>query len=246
MGREHGLGAPGDALRPVPASRIKKNRSRAKEPPKIKPVADDVVDKTLPYLPSPIAAMVRLQRLTGMRPGGVCAMRPCDIDTSHDVWVYVPWEYKSDHHEDCQRFVPFGPKSQSILVPYLIDAEDNPEKWLFSPKESMSERHRKARKHRKTKVQPSQQDRRKPNPKCLPKEKYDKDAYCRAIRRAARKAGVPHWSPNQLRHSALTERRAKEGVEAAQLMGNHKNVQITEIYAEKDIAKALELARKYG
>lgn len=224
---------------------IKKGRSRAKELPKIKPVDDEVVEETLPFLPSPVAAMVRLQRLTAMRPGEVRAMRACDIDTTQDEWFYIPWEHKTEHH-DIPRMICLGPKCQAILTPYLMDRADDPEKWLFSPREAMAERHAKARERRKTPVQPSQLDRSKPNPQRLPGEQYTKDSYRRAIQRAAEKAGIQRWFPNQLRHTALTAIRAKEGVEAAQVMASHKNIQVTEIYAEKDISKARELARKYA
>ena len=224
---------------------LKKGKTRAIELPPVKPVADEAVEKTLPFLPSPVAAMVRLQRLTGMRPGEVRAMRLCDIDTTPAEWLYIPWEHKTEHH-DCPRLIALGPQSQSILMPWLIDRADSPEKWLFSPADSMAERHAKARECRKTKVQPSQRDRSKAKPKTQPGDQYTTDSYRRVIRRAAERAGVPHWFPNQLRHSALTAIRAKEGIEAAQVMANHKNVQITEIYAEKDVKKACELARKWG
>ena len=158
----------------------------------------------------------------------------------------IPYEHKTEHHEDCPRLIVLGERSQSILTPYLMDCQDTPEKWLFSPKESVTERKTKLREKRKTKVQPSQVDRRKPNPKRPIKDQYSKESYRRCIARAAQKAGVPHWFPNQLRHTALTAIRAMEGIEAAQVMANHKNIAVTEIYAEKDIAKARELARKYG
>ncbi len=105
---------------------IKKGRSRAKELPKVKPVDDEEVEKTLPFLPSPVAAMVRLQRLTGMRPGEVRQMRACDIDCSGNVWNYIPWEHKTEHH-DLPRLVCLGPKCQAILTPYLMDRENKPE-----------------------------------------------------------------------------------------------------------------------
>ena len=66
---------------------LKKGRSKAKELPRIKPVADDVVDKTLPFLPSVVVAMVKLQRLAGMRPGEVRSMRFCDIITDDTEWL---------------------------------------------------------------------------------------------------------------------------------------------------------------
>ena len=52
------------------------------------PVADELVDATLPHLPVVIADMVRFQRLTGCRPGEVCQLRPCDVDRSGEMWEY--------------------------------------------------------------------------------------------------------------------------------------------------------------
>ncbi len=54
------------------------------------PVEDSTVEATLPYLSAVVADMIRLQRLTGMRPGEVCAVRPCDVDRSEEVWTYRP------------------------------------------------------------------------------------------------------------------------------------------------------------
>ncbi len=224
---------------------LKKGRTKVIELPPIKPVSDDVVEKTLPFLASPLVAMIRLQRLTGMRPGEVRSMRACDIDRSREEWIYIPWEHKTEHL-DCPRLIALGPQCQAILTPWLIDREQEPERWLFSPRDSATEIQAKKRAARKTKVQPSQRDRRKAKPKRTPGDQYMADSYGRAIRRAVQKAGVPHWFPNQLRYTALTAIRAMEGVEAAQVMANHKNIAVTEIYAEKDIAKARELARKYG
>lgn len=45
------------------------------EPPEgdpVEPVDDAVVEATLPHLPVVVADMVRLQRLTGARPGDIC------------------------------------------------------------------------------------------------------------------------------------------------------------------------------
>ena len=55
---------------------LRKGRSAARETEPIRPVADETVDATLPHLPPIVADMVRLQRLTGCRPGEVCIVRP--------------------------------------------------------------------------------------------------------------------------------------------------------------------------
>jgi hypothetical protein len=48
---------------------LRRGRSIAKEGKRIQPVSDDIISGTLPFLNSHLAAMVRLQRLTGARSG---------------------------------------------------------------------------------------------------------------------------------------------------------------------------------
>src|SRR5436305_1074848 len=50
---------------------LKKGRTAARETEPVRPVADEVVDKTLRFASRQVAAMARLQRLTGMRSGEV-------------------------------------------------------------------------------------------------------------------------------------------------------------------------------
>jgi integrase len=76
------------ALRAVSGLQI--GRTAAREMPPVKPVDVALVEATLPHLPRQVAAMARLQLLTGMRPGEVCIVRTCDLDRSGDVWVYRP------------------------------------------------------------------------------------------------------------------------------------------------------------
>jgi integrase len=68
------------ALNALPG--LRKGRTTAREPEPVKPVADTVVNATLPRLPEVVADMVRFQRLTGCRPAEVCILRPCDVDMS--------------------------------------------------------------------------------------------------------------------------------------------------------------------
>ena len=46
--------------------------------------------------PPQIAAMIQLQRLTGMRPDEATIMRPCDIDRTDEIWLYVPQGHKME------------------------------------------------------------------------------------------------------------------------------------------------------
>ncbi len=61
---------------------LKKGRTEAHESQPVKPVSNELVAVTLPYLPPVVADMVRLHRLTGCRSGEICLLRPCDVDRS--------------------------------------------------------------------------------------------------------------------------------------------------------------------
>lgn len=75
---------------------------------------------------------------------------------------------------------------------------------------------------------------------------YTKDSYAKAVKRAAKRAGVPHWSPNQLRHTRGSEIRRRYGVEAASTVLGHSNLQTTEIYAERNLAMAERIMQETG
>ena len=83
------------ALTAVPG--LRQGRSSAKESEPIGPVADEVVEATLPHAPAVVRDMVRFQRATGCRPGEVCAIRPGDVNTSHDPWIYTPGTHKTQY-----------------------------------------------------------------------------------------------------------------------------------------------------
>ena len=79
-----------------------------------------------------VADMVRLQRITGMRPAEVCQLRPGEIDRTGEVWLYRPRSHKTQH---CgrERNVPLGPRAQAIVLRYLArDAAD----YCFRPCDS--------------------------------------------------------------------------------------------------------------
>ncbi len=98
------------------------------------------------------------------------------------------------------------------------------------------------RKKRKSKVQPSQKNRKKAEPKRQPGLKYSSPSYYRAIQAAAKRAGVPRWYPYQLRHTAATVVRETLGVEAAAALLGHARTDMTEVYAKIGLDKAIEAA----
>ena len=229
---------------------LKRGRTIAREPEPIGPVSDDVVDATLPHLPPVVADMVRFQRLVGCRPTELCMIRPCDVDTKAEVWCYVPESHKTEHRGR-ERRIFIGPKGQDVLRPYLLRGHQS---YCFSPTESRRRQCARMRANRKTKVQPSQIDRSKRRPQRTPGDRYCKDAYNRAIRRAVDKANklredcskLPHWHPNQLRHSAATSIRKQYGLEAAQVTLGHARADVTQVYAERDFNLAKRIMREVG
>ena len=75
-----------EGVRTVGGLRFGRTEARETEP--VKPVPDAWVEAVLPYMSRQVAAMVNVQRLTGMRPCEVVIMRACDIDMSGDIWIY--------------------------------------------------------------------------------------------------------------------------------------------------------------
>ena len=84
-------------------------------------------------------------------------------------------------------------------------------------------------------------DRKRP-----PGESYTTASYRRAIHRACRLAKVDKWSPNQLRHSAATRIRKKHGIEVARIVLGHTTLATTQVYAEADLTKALDVMSQFG
>jgi integrase len=60
------------------------------------------------------------------------------------------------------------------------------------------------------------------------------------------KAGVPHWSPNQLRHNAATKVRRECGLDVARAVLGHSSPAMTLVYAEMDATKAAEAMERLG
>jgi integrase len=238
---------------------LRYGRTKARETEPVKPVPDLYVAVILPFVTPHVAAMIKIQRLCGMRSSEVVIMRPCDIDTSEDVWIYEVPDHKT-RWRGHRKLVPLGPEAQRILKPFL---QRDPEAFLFSPREANKWRleHRPPYhgRQRKTPLYPSEvrrrekvkQARRRRKPKRPKRERYDTDSYRRAIEyrlKKAAKAGVvvPHWHPHQLKHNRGTEVRKRYGIEAAQVSLGHARADVTQVYAEKNLELAKRIAREMG
>lgn len=203
---------------------LKRGRSDAAESSPVKPVPDAYVEAILPHVSRQVAGMIRLQCLTGMRPESVVEVRGCDLDTTGSVWECRPASHKTQHF-NIDLVIYLGPQAQQTLRPFLRPDLQSP---LFSPAEARAEQNARRREERRSPITPSQAARRpKNNPGRPPGNKYSVDSYRRCIERACLLAGVPKWTPGRLRHNAATRLRKEFGLEAAQTVLGHTNVETT-------------------
>jgi integrase len=137
-------------LKAVPG--LRRGRSQARESEPVRPVSDAFVEAVRPFVSRQVWAMVQLQLFTGMRPGEVCIMRTCDLDTSGRVWIYTPESHKTQHHGR-ERRIYIGPRAQEILKPWLRTELGA---FLFCPAEAMGEHRAELRRARQTPLTPTQ------------------------------------------------------------------------------------------
>ena len=84
----------------------------------------------------------------------------------------------------------------------------------------------------------------KPNSDAL---RYSIGIYRQAIKRATERAGVPKWTPNQLRHAAATRIKKKaRDIDAARMVLGHSSSATTEVYVDRDLRGAGEVMRRLG
>ncbi|MFO0822846.1 MAG: tyrosine-type recombinase/integrase [Gemmataceae bacterium] len=228
---------------------LKRGKSEARETPRVRPVTEEHINAVLPLVPPTVRAMIEVQRLCGCRPQDVVQMRACDIDTSTDVWEYRPARFKTEHHNDdgnpaLDRIVYVGPKAQAILKPFITNDAGA---YFFSPRRSEAIRNAARKQNRQSPMTPSQAQRKPIGRAKAPLHKhYPVGSYRQAIRRACVRAGILVWVPNQLRHTRLTEIRKQYGLEASRVVGGHREVGVTQIYAEQDRDLARQVMEKVG
>lgn len=248
---------------------LKRGRCEVRDTSPVVPVPDAIVDATIKAAPRQIAAMIELQRLTGMRPGEIVLMRTSDIDMTGQVWIYTPAEHKMEHH-DRGRLIHFGPQAQQVIGPFL---RNDLSAFIFDPREVQADRQSARRAARRSPMTPSQWARgKKACPKRTPGNRYTTSSYAHAISFACDQA-FPHplldtmsfarlspeqrkevkqwrkehrWSPNRLRHNAATYLRKQFGIEAARVVLGHKSAEVTEIYAERDLSHAADIMKRVG
>lgn len=199
---------------------LPKGRSEAHDTDPVRPAPDEAIEAVKAIVHRRVRVKIELQILTGMRPGEVCIMRTCDLDRSKPVWIYMPYEHKTEH-KGKTRTIPLGPKAQALVAEFLDDAD--PERLMFA-------RPIASRKFRNGLASPVGLA----------------TSYRLSIAEACEKAECEPWRPSQLRHNAATAIRKRFGIEAAQLALGHSSANTTEIYAEKNLDAVSRMAAEVG
>lgn len=218
---------------------LRRGRGLGKDPVDRLPAPEPDIEKALEYLPGPLAAVVRLQLLTGARPSEILNLTPGQIECAGETWIATITHHKNSHRGK-QRRIPFGQRCQAILRPYMLRGKDC---FLFSPKEALRERRETARTGK------GRRENQKPNSKATDRvvgDCYDHRAYGRAVRLACKKAGVPNWCPYRLRHSAATNIAKKAGLAVAGQVLQHQGLEQTSNYADHHLAVSMEWAKAHG
>lgn len=259
---------------------LQAGRTKAYDPAPIGPVADAIVDATLPHVPAIVADMIRIQRLTGARPGEMRMMRACDVHRfeSEDralplfdvdgrdppprelkVWRYIPSRHKTEHHGR-KRVVFIGPRAQEILRPYLLRLAFTPDALCFlTARDGMYSKDMYNRliirgceiafsmpqTIRERAIRKLRQQLKAPDLSVEKIAQIEQEAAELEAQAAAWRARHC-WSPNQLRHTAATAIRQRYDAEASQVVLGHADLKTTEIYAERDQAKAAAIMQEVG
>lgn len=221
-------------------SGFRRRRPHIHEPEPVPPVAWSIVEETLPKLPPVVAAMVRVQYHSAMRPGEVCRMTTGEIDTTGEVWFYRPRKHKTMHF-GIVRQIALGPRAQEALAPFL--SAD-----LAAPIFARCVRSRSGRANS-----------RNGRARSIP---YTPESYYNAVSAACMEAWPAplclapdamrrwhkdhRWTPYQLRHAMATEVERHEGVEASRVLLGHTSLSTTATYLHRDGTRAAETARKLG
>jgi integrase len=184
--------------------------------------------------------MIQLQHLCGARPQEVVSIRPCEVLTDGKVWHYQPRSHKTAHL-DRGKVIVLGPKAQDVLRPWM---DRDLESCCFVPAETSAWNYCRLRRR-----EPATKRAENGEAKVLklsPGQRYTRHSYRTAVQRACKRAGIPVWSPRQLRHTRATLIRRAYGLEAAKAVLGHTDTKITEIYAERDLDLAMQIMREIG
>ena len=204
-------------------------------------------------VPPEVVAAIRT--VPALKPGKTTAVEYAEIQPVDDAIVEKTLPYLSQEKQDMvrlQRLICGRP--QDVLNMRVCDIDRSGEIWKYTPVTH------KTKSRGKIRILPIGPRAQKILLPYLDKYKNVADqfifqqnnvckagqSYAVAIESACKKAGVPKWTPNQLRHAGGTEVRDKFGLDYCQAILGHSNASTSEIYAKVSFEKAAEVAKKIG
>lgn len=195
---------------------LRRGHTKAREAPKRKPVPWEHVAAVFAHLHPLVASMLWLQWYTGARSSSVCRAKPEQFELGFPLWLWRP-RHKTEGR-DVELILPIGQRCQHVLMPLL--ARTAPGEYLFNPRAIRNDRRYNTR--------------------------YSALTYRQAIKRGQTRAGVPEWTPHQLRHTRGTLVRERYGVEGAQAYLGHGTLDATQIYSRNQLERAKQIAEDLG
>ncbi len=213
------------AMQMVPA--LRPGQTDAPEPKQRDPITVEEIKAVLARLTPNMADLVRIIWYTGARPEEVCIMRFMDIDRSDPaVWIYLPGSDKGPagmhkmSRKGKARYVALTSLCQQVLAKY---GSRQPDEYIFSPKDSVAADH----------------------PMIKPGDHFPPHSVYTGIRRAAKAAGVVHFSTYDLRRTAATWidlEGGSDGLEQAKESLGHSSTNTTRIYLRQRAKKVARVA----
>lgn len=209
-------------------------KDAARPPRKVPAVSEERVWATLPHLPPPVAAIVKVLRwcgarqseLTDLRVGdlvrsGVCwagGTVPIDLDALK-VWAVVKGEHKNQWRL-LDRVIFLGPNAQKVLLPLLAD---DPNEAVFKPVVARNWCCDKKRAKRKPGSRGSRSTPKGEGGRPL-NEFYSSFSLNQAVVRACERAKIAKWNPKMLRKLCSGLVQARFGREVAEAVCGHAAV----------------------
>jgi len=221
------------ALQSLPP--LKRGRTEARESDGVQPVDPAHIEAVLPLLTPPVAAMVRLQLLTGARPSEVRLMQVGEIDMTGEVWLHRPARHKNAWRQR-PRTIFIGPRGQDLLIPTVTGRHKD--EYVFRPHDGRRQFVESAYRSGAAVHVTNATTENRP---------YTLHGYSASIARACQRAGVPRWSPGRLRHNVATSiNRAFGDMDASRVVLGHSERSTTEIYVERDLERAAAIVKAIG
>ena len=199
--------------------KLEPHRSAAPEYGPVVGISSEVVEKAISAANPVIGAMLRLQLLTGMRPGEARGLRKKMVQKKGKGWVAdFGIEHKMAHRRQT-RVIPLGPKTLALLRLWLEKCPF-PESFVFRPTQQKGSRGK--------------------------LQQFARYGYGDSVAWACEKAGVPAFAPNQVRHTVGEEVRESHGLEYVQALLGHRSRASSERYAPVVESLAEKVANKRG